>query len=180
LPEGKTPLDTVARVLYRICTVTAWISIGVICAVVLIVIANVVGRYIFRQPIVGTVELVQTMAVVLVFFVLGYTEYKGGHVSVNLLVSRFPRRTQMILAGVMSLLSAVLAGFIFWQGLSMGLKNLFPEPVTTVTLLIPTAPFLFCLSFGSLLFALILLMHSLRYMSSAEMEKINEIRNHTD
>jgi TRAP-type C4-dicarboxylate transport system permease small subunit len=171
-------LDTALRVMQRICTATAWIAIAVMSVVVLVVVANVIGRYIFRQPIVGTVELVQILAVVLVFFVLGYTELKGGHVSVDLLVSRFPRRVRAILLGIMTLFSAVLAGFIFWQGLFMGLKDLFPAPVTTVTLSIPVAPFLFCLSFGSLLFALVLLLHAFRYLSSEKSDKNTVMRNH--
>lgn len=157
-------LDAVISIIHKICKYVAWISIVIIVFVVLIVIGNVVGRYALRQPILGTVELVQTLAVALVFFVLAYTELKGGHVSVDLLVSRFPRRARATLGFIMSLLSAVLAGFIFWQGLSMGLKDLSPYPVMTVTLSIPISPFLFCMSLGSLLFALELLVHSFRYL----------------
>jgi TRAP-type C4-dicarboxylate transport system permease small subunit len=170
-------LSAAITIIHRICTYTAGISIAVTIVVVLIVVGNVFGRYVFRQPLLGTVELVQTLAVTLVFFVLAYTELKGGHVSVDLLVSRLPRPTQSILGFIMSLLSAVLAGFIFWQGLSMGLRDLFPVPVTTVTLSIPTAPFLFCMSFGSLLFALALLIRSVRYLVPEELDKNTETRS---
>jgi TRAP-type C4-dicarboxylate transport system permease small subunit len=170
-------LDVATRLMHRICTYAAWISSAIIVVVVLVVIGNVFGRYGLRQPILGTVELVQTLAVTLVFFVLAYTELKGGHVSVDLLTSHLPIKAKKVIGSIMSLLGAVLAGFIFWQGLSMGLRDLFPNPVTTVTLSIPTAPFLFCMSFGSLLFALALLIRSFRYLLPGELEKNTEIRS---
>ena len=177
MSKDTKQLDAAIKIMQHICGYTAWISIAVMIFVVFCVVANVVGRYILRQPIVGTVELVQILAVIIVFFVLAYTELKGSHVSVDLLVSRLPRRAQAILGFIMSLLSAVLAGFIFWQGLSMGLRDLFPVPVTTVTLSIPTAPFLFAMSFGSLLFALALLIRSLRYLLPQEPGKKIETRS---
>ena len=44
-----------------------WVACAALYAIILIVIINVVGRYFFNQPILGTVEIVELVIVIFAF-----------------------------------------------------------------------------------------------------------------
>lgn len=58
--------------------------------------ANIVLRGIW-VPIRGTYELMGLMGAVVTAFALGYTQIKRGHISVNVLINRFPGRIRSLL-----------------------------------------------------------------------------------
>jgi hypothetical protein len=59
-------LTKVSRVLDAIIDGLAWIGAGGLAIMVLVVVANVVGRYLFRKPLLGAVEMVGLLTVVVV------------------------------------------------------------------------------------------------------------------
>jgi TRAP-type C4-dicarboxylate transport system permease small subunit len=60
----------------------------------LLTVADVIARYLFNHPILGTMELIKTSMVVLSFLVLGWTTYDKGHVRLDFIIARFSRKTQ--------------------------------------------------------------------------------------
>lgn len=60
-------------------------SIGMIAVFVmmLLITADVGGRYIFNRPLVGSQEIVEMLMIVAVFFGLSYTQKHHGHVGVD-------------------------------------------------------------------------------------------------
>jgi TRAP-type C4-dicarboxylate transport system permease small subunit len=99
------------------------------------------------------------LTVVVVFCVLAFTEAKGAHIVVDILVSRFHDRTKAILSGIMSLLGAVFFVIMAWQGWDLMLSNLSPFVRATGVLSIPFAPFMLIMAFGCVLFSLELFVH---------------------
>ena len=130
-------LRRVSRVLDAIIDGLAWIGAGSIATMVLVVVVNVVGRYLFRKPLLGAVEMVGLLTVVVVFCVLAFTESKRAHIVVDILLSRLHGRTKTMLVSVMCFLGGVFFIITGWQGWDLMWSNLFPIIRATGVLSIP-------------------------------------------
>ena len=149
----------IQKILDAVAAGVSWVGASALILMVLIVVANVVGRYLLKKPVLGAVEMVGLLTVITVFCVLAFTEAKGAHIVVDILVSRLHDRTKAILASIMSFLGALFFIIMGWQGWDLMLSNLSPFVRTTGVLSIPFAPFMLIMAFGCVLFGLELLVH---------------------
>lgn len=86
-------------------------------SVALLVVASVLGRWLFRAPINGDFEMVQMATAIAVFAFLPYCQAIRGNIVVDTFTSRLPVRTtalidafwDLVYAGMMGLLAACLA-----------------------------------------------------------------------
>jgi len=138
-----------------------WIAAAAAALTVILIVINVLGRFLFKQPLHGTIEIVELMTVVLVYSVLPYTEFHKRHVHVELVVTRFHRTARVILAVIMCLIGTAFFTTMSWQAFSLAWANLFPIVRLTDTLSIPFAPFVCVMGIGSLLFGLEMLINAL-------------------
>ena len=130
------------------------VSMGLI--MVLIVTANVIGRYLFRRPLIGTVEVEEFMLLVLVFFGIGYAQTKKRHVSIATLVDRLPQKAQLVINNVTYLPSLIVFSLITWQSLVMA-KKYWIKGVSSLFLEVPLSPFLCIVAVGAAVLCLVLL-----------------------
>ena len=79
----------------------------------LLVVANVAGRYLFNKPVTGTLEITESLLVLTIFLSLALTQYDGGHIRVNLVTRRLPEAVARGLTVVSMLIGA---GFFTWCG----------------------------------------------------------------
>ncbi|MDI7259369.1 MAG: TRAP transporter small permease [Thermodesulfobacteriota bacterium] len=123
---------------------------------VLVTTANVFGRYILKKPLLGEFDMVELGLATLGGIAMFLAATQRRHVSVEVLLVRFSRRTQIILGCIASFLGfltwALLAYLVFLDGLDK-LEN----RSSTATLLIPQGPFEIILSILIFLFGLTLL-----------------------
>ncbi|MFH1489386.1 MAG: TRAP transporter small permease, partial [Pseudomonadota bacterium] len=141
---------------------------------VVVIFMNVIGRYVFRKPIQGTVEIVELALVVTVFFAMAYTEVVHGHVTMDEVVARFPRRVRSVLLSIMYFAAAAFFFIMGWRDAVLGVSYLKPIVRVTDILQIPIAPFIFVISLGAALFGLELLMNGLRPMPPTAEKKEEE------
>lgn len=102
--------------------------------------ADVIGRYVFNSPITGTYEISQVLMAGVVLLGWAYTMKTGGHVRVELVISRFPSRLRAIIDFVMMLLSLALFIMITWRSIFLVLQYM-EEHRVLQTLNIPVYPF---------------------------------------
>ncbi|MEQ9693951.1 TRAP transporter small permease [Shimia sp. SDUM112013] len=128
----------------------------VLCAMAATTVVSIVGRMFTGMglgPVPGDYELVANGCALAVFSFLPYCQLKRGHVTVDILTSRFPKRIEAFLGFLGDVLISVAAVVILrqlWFGfgekfpygsdtlrdrLGMGYKPFFPE--TTYELQIP-------------------------------------------
>jgi TRAP-type C4-dicarboxylate transport system permease small subunit len=157
--------ETIANGVLALIKVLTWIASGALGIMILFVVGNVLSRFLFRKPLPGTIEIIELVAVVIVFFSVAYTESKRAHVYVELVVSKLRRRTQAILASMMYLLATVFFAALAWRGGVLAWSYLVPRIRETYVLSIPIAPFLFVIALGSFVLALETLIHVLRPLS---------------
>ncbi|MBU2252591.1 MAG: TRAP transporter small permease [Proteobacteria bacterium] len=122
--------------------------------------ADVVLR-LLRQPITGTYEIVGFLGTVIVSFSLAFTSLEKGHIAVEILVEKLPRRMQVGIEAVTSLIGAALFSLITWQSLVYAM-DIRQSGEVSVTLTMPIYPFIYGIAAGSGLLCLVLLSECLR------------------
>ena len=69
----------------------------VLFGMMLLTIFDVIGRYIFNEPITGAYEITEAMMVTLVFFFIGYAQATKSHVAVDLVVNLLPQKLRVLI-----------------------------------------------------------------------------------
>jgi TRAP-type C4-dicarboxylate transport system permease small subunit len=153
----KLPAKTEAglQVVSKVMAVTAAF---VLVAMMLLTVGDVVGRYFFNRPIKGTWELIGLLLVCAGTWGLGYCQMKKAHISITVLLNRFPHKVQVIVSSLTYFIG--LAGFslICWQMFLLAKRYfLLTRGNITDTLGVPYSPFMLALSVGIGMGALMLL-----------------------
>jgi len=131
-----------------------------IIIMMLLTCADVLLR-LLRHPIPGTYEIVGFLGTIIISFSLAYTSREKGHIAVEILVEKFPRRVQAAIEAVVSLIGAALFALITWQSLVYA-SDMRQSGEVSVTLTMPIYPFIYGVAAGSALLVLVLLLDSLR------------------
>ncbi|MCD6568481.1 MAG: TRAP transporter small permease [Dehalococcoidia bacterium] len=142
-----------------------WVAGGLMVGMMALLVGNMIARQVV-VPFGGTSEIVGFMAAMVVAFALGYTQIKGGHVAIDLVVTHFPRRVQRVVEAIMSLLSLVLFVCITWQCIVLGNRYLELGSLAETTKII-FYPFIYAVAFGSACMSLALLVQFLKYLLQA-------------
>ena len=134
-----------------------WIMYVALGAMTLITFADVTGRFLLHKAVPGTIELTELAMAVFAGFAMFHTATQGGHIVVDVISERFPRRVQAIMAGFSSLLGAVTWGIIAYQVIGDGQSKIALGRITDV-LKIPVGPFEFLFAAGLTIFSLTLIL----------------------
>jgi TRAP-type transport system small permease protein len=77
---------------------------------------DVMGRYLFNKPILGTFEVFEILLPAIVLLGLSYTQGNNGHVRVELFISHLSVRRQTVLSFVTNGLALFISVLILWRG----------------------------------------------------------------
>jgi TRAP-type C4-dicarboxylate transport system permease small subunit len=124
----------------------AVIAGGALVMMMLVTVGNMIMRAVY-VPFGATSEVVGWLAAITTGFALGYTQLNRAHVSIDLVVDRFPKRLQSFVQSVVMLLSVVFFSFVTWQVFLYGdrLRNL---GVLSETLRLPHYFFVYAVALG--------------------------------
>ena len=104
---------------------------GLCCAVsMLLITADVVGRYFFNSPIPGTLEVTEFMLCMIVFGGLTYLEIRGEHVRILLIYSRLSAKAQFALSIFAKGLGFLFFGLMTWQTFRSALHSFIIQEAT--------------------------------------------------
>jgi TRAP-type C4-dicarboxylate transport system permease small subunit len=158
----KLPSKTEAG-LQAVSKVMAVIAAFVLGAMMLLTVADVVGRYFFSRPIKGTWELVGLLLVCAGTWGLGYCQREKAHISITVLVNRFSRRAQAIVNSLAYLVGIAGFSLLCWRMFLLAKRYfLLPRGNVTDTLELPYFPFMLILSIGAGIMALMLIVDLVR------------------
>lgn len=126
----------------------------------LLTCADVVLRM-FHRPIPGTYDIMGFLGTVVIAFSLAYTSVEKGHIAVEIIVERLPRKTKAAVGSLTSLIGAFLFALITWQSMAYAadMRNI---GEVSMTLMIPLYPFIYGIAAGSGLLCLVLLVESMQ------------------
>ena len=134
-----------------------WVNfIGAIFLVSMMVMifSDVFMRYLFNAPIEGAFEMVEFMMALMISLTIAHTGSIKGHISVELLVSRFSKRTQALLDVFHFLICAIFFFLLSWKTASQAIVWGKGE-LTSQVLLVPIYPFTWILAICAALLCLV-------------------------
>ncbi len=82
----------------------------------LIVIHEVIVRYVFNSPTLYSVELSEYLLILVVFLSIARAHKENRHVAVTFLVDRLPKKMRVSLKIATSLLTMAFLGVLVWKG----------------------------------------------------------------
>ena len=114
---------------------------------------DVIGRYFFNAPIVGTVEVTELLMGLIIYTGIGMTTLARGHIQVDIVVTHLPAKVR---AGVEVVIYAGTIAFsllIFWQLWLKAIDTFEANDLTQVWFL-PVWPVAILMAFCSLMVSL--------------------------
>lgn len=112
-------------------------------------------------PIKGTYELVGFLGAVVTSFALGYTQSQRGHIAVDIVVNRYPKRLQGMVEALNDLICGLFFGIVAWQ-VGKWAHTVWRTGEVSETLRIPFHPFTYGVAFGCGVLALVLFLQFLK------------------
>lgn len=120
----------------------------ILCLMMMLTTIDVIGRYWFDKPVQGTFELTEIMLAVIVFCSLGFCQFSKGHISVDIVVSRFPNKFQKAVESLNYIVTITVLVLIAWMSFQNGMM-LKDSMDMTMILGIPIYPFVLLVSLGA-------------------------------
>lgn len=84
-------------------------------AMMIVTVIDVLGRYVFSQPLPGAFELTEIMLAIVVFSAAPLICLREEHIIVAVLTDHLPNNVREILAGTAALIAAAVLGLVAWQ-----------------------------------------------------------------
>jgi TRAP-type C4-dicarboxylate transport system permease small subunit len=132
-------------------------------AMMLLAVGNMVLRPIWK-PIVGTYDLVGFIGAIVVAFAIAYCAVKKGHIRLELLMARLPKRAQGIIGGITGILSLGMFAVVTWQCLVFG-NDMRRVGELSMTAHLPFYPYIYGIAFGCALLCLVILVELIKSLA---------------
>jgi len=165
--------NSTERILKRIVTVAGMGSTTLLGIMMMLTVADVVLRYVFDRPLMGSMELTEYLMVCVGTLGLAWCALEGAHIKVEIIVSKFPQRLQKFVDSFNYILLMGVSGLIASQTF-MRAGTVRKLGVASAMLDVPQYPFVLVSSFSYLLLfltSIMLLIHTILSLVSRAVEK---------
>jgi TRAP-type transport system small permease protein len=138
-----------------------YVAVAALALMMLLGTCDVLGRYLFSKPIVGTYEMTSVLMSVLTLLPMAYILLKENHIDMTLFTDRLSPRAQSKIGFATSILLFFFFSIATWQGIVTLLKyyrdgRLIPNIDLPSYLVMPVA------ILGTLIMSLMLIVHAVR------------------
>lgn len=129
-------------------------SIGVLMLLGMMFIGafDVIGRYFFDHPLRGALEWSQLLMAGVALLAWGHVQGQKGHISVELIVQRYPGRSKKVIQALTLVLIVLFFGVMSWKSMGIALRVL-QEGRNLEVVPLPQFPFRCFVPVGSAFFA---------------------------
>jgi TRAP-type C4-dicarboxylate transport system permease small subunit len=125
---------------------------------------DVVSRYLFNKPILGTLEIFEILLPAIVLLGLGYTQENRAHVRMEILVSHLSFRTQAVLNLLTNGCAHLISALILWRGWVLTIRY-WRMGRTIPTIEVPMFLPQLLVPLGALILSLVLIVQMLQYIT---------------
>lgn len=156
------------NIIARIVKTAGMASTVLLIIMMLLTVVDVILRYFFDSPIHGSMELTEYLMVCVGTLGLAWCALEGGHIKVDLIVSRLSQRKQNFINSFNYVLLIGVSGLIAWQTFVRA-GTVQRLGVASAMLDIPRWPFVLVVSFSYLLLfvtAVVLLIYAISALMS--------------
>jgi len=149
-------IDRLERFVRSLSNWLNWVAGVALVAMLALIVADIIGAKLFKWPIPGGIEMVGFLGVVVIAFAIAHTQVVRGHIEVEFLVTRLPKKAQGILAGLVQFLGMALFGLLAWRSYDFA-HTLQVKGEVSMTQEIPFYPFVYGIAICSVAAFLVLL-----------------------
>jgi TRAP-type C4-dicarboxylate transport system permease small subunit len=149
-----------------------WVVLGAnglsavfVLVLMVLVMADIIGRYLFNRPVPMTYEVGSFMMVFIVFLGLAYTQRVGAHIRVEFLTLHLSPRTRALLDIIASVLGLGLYAVITYEGFLWSWASWEVGDYVAGLVNIPRYPSQFVVPFGAAILCLQFLADIVRRLS---------------
>jgi TRAP-type C4-dicarboxylate transport system permease small subunit len=154
---------TIIAKIARVCSILGAVSLILLS---LLTVCDVILRYFFNRPIVGSFELTEYLLIPIVFFSIPWTTKQKANVRVDLIVGKFSDRKRTIVYAVSCVLSIIVTAVFAWftvpQAVYIREANIHSE-----MLKIPAYPFYIITALGFFILFFILIDNLIDFIEEA-------------
>ena len=138
-------------------------AIGVffLFAMMMVTTVDVLSRFLFNQPVTGSIEITGFLLLITVFFGIPYAAARDTHISIDIITSNLSDRRRLTLNALTGFVALLLFILLAWQSVDHSILNSNMHRVTAVMEL-PIAPFVLIVSVSSVLFCYVVLIRLLK------------------
>lgn len=156
-------LETLNAFLNRILMILGGIAV---LALMSLATGNVLLR-ILHVPYRGAYEIVSFLGAIVIAFALGYTQKRKGHIVVDILTEKFPKKVNKVLDVINYFVTMIFFAVVAWQIYRWGMK-IWGSGEVSETLKIIYHPFIFSVSIGFAVLSLTIFIDFLKTLISKE------------
>jgi TRAP-type C4-dicarboxylate transport system permease small subunit len=142
-------VDVIAQVLN-------WVSLVCFAGIMFFIVVDVLLRFIFNSPILGSFEIVERLMFCGVFCSFAFAQTTGTHIHITMIVSKVPKKIGLLIFGLGNLLSTAICIVLCHAVIQQAMLEV-EKHYTTAILKIPTAPFYYVVIAAVIAFAIALL-----------------------
>jgi TRAP-type C4-dicarboxylate transport system permease small subunit len=157
------------RISHKLSKWFSWIGGIALLSLTGIACANMLMRP-MGTPMTGAYELVGFFGALVVALPLGYAQITRSHISVDILATRYSKRTKRIMNIISSFLCAIFFMLVAWQS-AIYASTIWKRGETSETLRIIYYPFVYVVALCCLLLALVLLVDFLKAIALMKGDK---------
>jgi TRAP-type C4-dicarboxylate transport system permease small subunit len=155
---------TAAKASMQVIDIVGFLSLVTLVVMMLITTADVILRYLFDRPIMGSFELTEILMVSMAGLSLAWCTLKSGHIRVDIITSMFSKKTNRAIDIVNYIITAALCGFLVPALINRYIGGVKLD-IRTYVLRIPEGPFVLLLTFGYFLTFLVLIVKIVKSFS---------------
>jgi TRAP-type C4-dicarboxylate transport system permease small subunit len=133
-----------------------WIGGAGLVAMLVLVVADIVGIKVLASPIPGGIEVTAFLGVVVIGFAIAFVQVLHGHIQVDFIVMKLPPRPRAVIEALTTFLGISFFGLLAWFTLVYG-RTLQLSGEVSMTQKISFYPFIYALSACYLVTLLVLL-----------------------
>ena len=155
------PIGRADDLIGRAATWLVRLGSAVLAVMMLMTFFDVIGRYVFSAPLVGTVESTELFMGLIVYFGVGYTTWERGHISVDVVVSRLAPEIRRWLDLFADFVSTGFVALLSWRLWIMAEERLTNNDITQVWEM-PVYPVAYAMAAASVLMVVAFALHLVR------------------
>ena len=159
--------DKYTKIIYSIAGKGGFIGSLTMMGLVLLTVADVVLRYFFNSPILGSFELTEFSLILLVFFAIPWGTAQKVNVRVDLLVGTLPARIRAIFDSITCFISLLVTALFAWYTIPQA-KYMMKLGSESDMLEIPLWPFYFVVALGFFLLFFVLIGNLIDFIKEAK------------
>ncbi len=144
--------------------VMSMVGAAALIVMMLWVVTDVLLRFLFNRPVLGSYEIVEYMMVAFVFMAMAHAQFCRAHISVPVFVEKLPPRMRAVVESVTSIVTLAIALVLVWGAIGQT-RDMYFSRMTSAVLFIPKWPFQAITALGLAAFSVAVLADVLRNLS---------------